>query len=74
MMSFLVKGQKSAVHKRLGGEAPLPKKGGEELLPFCPPPKERGGCRMYVTYADLFQFCIVIIGVVGLVYKLTKKK
>lgn len=29
---------------------------------------------MYVTYADLFQFCIVIIGVAGLVYKLTKKK
>ena len=30
--------------------------------------------RMYVTYSELFQFCIVIIGIVTLVYSIAKKK
>lgn len=29
---------------------------------------------MYITLSELLQFCLVIIGVVTLVYKLTKKK
>lgn len=31
------------------------------------------GCRM-VTYADLFQFCILIVGICGLIYQICKKK
>ena len=29
---------------------------------------------MYITLADLFQFSLVIIGTVTLVYQITKKK
>ena len=29
---------------------------------------------MYITLADLFQFSLVIIGIVTLVYRITKKK
>ena len=29
---------------------------------------------MQVTYSELFQFCLVILGVVGVVIQLTKKK
>ena len=29
---------------------------------------------MYITLADLFQFSLVIIGIVTLVYQITKKK
>lgn len=32
----------------------------------------KGGDRM-VTYDGLFQFCLVIVSIVGLVYKMTKK-
>ena len=33
----------------------------------------RGGGAM-VTYSDLFQFCLVVIGIIGLVLQITKKK
>lgn len=29
---------------------------------------------MVVTYAELFQFCALIVGIVTLVYQITKKK
>ena len=40
---------------------------------FLPPPS-RGGDGPMVTYAELFQFCLVIVGIVGLVVQITKKK
>lgn len=27
-----------------------------------------------VTYSDLFQFCLVVIGIIGLVFQITKKE
>lgn len=38
----------------------------------CPPPVRGGGAM--VTYSDLFQFCLVVIGIIGLVLQITKKK
>ena len=41
---------------------------------FFVPLRKRGGMQMYVTYSELFQFCMVLIGVITLVYSITKKK
>ena len=38
-----------------------------------PPDERKEGCPM-VTYADLFQFCIFIVALVGLCYKIFKDK
>lgn len=49
--------------------------GGWPLHPggdFLPPPVRGGGAM--VTYSDLFQFCLVVIGIIGLVLQITKKK
>ena len=37
-----------------------------------PPDVRKEGDRMYVTYADLFQFCIFICALVGLCYTIFK--
>ena len=37
-----------------------------------PSEREKGGMPMYVTYADLFQFCIFICALVGLCYTIFK--
>ena len=37
------------------------------------PSRAEGGDRM-PTYSELFQFCLVILGVITLVYQITKKK
>jgi hypothetical protein len=37
------------------------------------PDERKEGCPM-VTYADLFQFCIFIVALVGLVYQIFKDK
>lgn len=34
---------------------------------------EKGGDAMQITYAELFQFCLVIIGVIGLCMQAKKK-
>lgn len=39
----------------------------------CAPPSKRGVMRMQITYSDLFQFCLVIIGIVGLFTQAKKK-
>ncbi len=39
-----------------------------------PPDERKEGDRMYVTYADLFQFCIFICALVGLCYTIFKGK
>ena len=39
-----------------------------------PPLEWEGGCGMCVTYAELFAFCLVIIGIVNLVIQITNKK
>ena len=36
--------------------------------------KERGAIRMNVTYAELFQFCIFVVALVGLCYQIFKDK
>ena len=36
--------------------------------------KERRAMSMYVTYADLFQFCIFIVALVSLLYQIFKDK
>ena len=37
-------------------------------------PLQREGVVLVVTYSDLFQFCLVVIGIIGLVLQITKKK
>lgn len=49
--------------------APFIPNGGTELL-F--PPERRG--MLMITYQELFQFCMLIVGIITLVYQLTKKK
>ena len=40
-----------------------------------PPVLLRGkGVVDVVTYAELFQFCLTLIGIIGLVYQMTNKK
>ena len=39
----------------------------------CPLILRKGGCPM-VTYSDLFQFCILIVGICGLFIQVYKKK
>ena len=39
----------------------------------CPLIFGKGGCYM-VTYSELFQFCLVIIGIIGLIISVNKKK
>lgn len=34
--------------------------------------KERRAMPMYVTYADLFQFCMFIVALIGLCYQIFK--
>ena len=38
------------------------------------PLSEKGGDTMEVTWPDLIQFGLLIIGIVGLVWSMTKKK
>ena len=48
--------------------------GGWPLHPggdFLPPPKE--GVMLMLTYSELFQFCLVIIGIIGLFFQAKKK-
>ena len=40
---------------------------------FCPPLQREGVMPMYVTYAELFSFCLVILGVIGVVLNAKKK-
>ena len=51
-------------HTTVGG---LPLLGGD----FCPL-RKRGGDM--VTYSELFQFCLVLIGVISLIVQIIKKK
>lgn len=37
-------------------------------------PLQREGVVFMVTYSDLFQFCLVVIGIIGLVFQITKKE
>ena len=37
-------------------------------------PSLRGVMRMQVTYSDLFQFCLVVIGIIGLFIQAKNKK
>lgn len=37
-------------------------------------PPTRGGGVMQITYSELFQFCLVVIGIIGLVIQANKKK
>ncbi len=39
-----------------------------------PSPKQGEGVGTMVTYAGLFQFTLVIIGIIGLIVQITKKK
>lgn len=39
---------------------------------FLPPPPQEGVMLM-LTYSELFQFCLVIIGIVGLFFQAKKK-
>jgi hypothetical protein len=51
--------------------------GGWPLHPggdFLPLPQRRGGEAMTVTYSDLIQIGILIVGVIGLFIQATKKK
>ncbi len=43
-------------------------------VPSSPPDVRKEGDKMYVTYADLFQFCIFICALVGLCYTIFKGK
>lgn len=48
--------------------------GGWPLHPggdFLPPPQE--GVMLMLTYSELFQFCLVVIGIVGLFFQAKKK-
>jgi len=38
------------------------------------PLTDREGVVDLVTYGELFQFCLVLIGFAGLIYQVTKKK
>ena len=51
----------------VGGEAP-PFPGGVLLAPL-----KGGVMRMQITLSELFQFCMVIIGIIGLVLQAKKK-
>ena len=49
--------------------------GGWTLHPggdFSPPPPQEGVMLM-LTYSELFQFCLVIIGIIGLFFQAKKK-
>ena len=37
-------------------------------------PLQREGVVLMLTYSELFQFCLVVIGIIGLVVQITKKK
>lgn len=37
-------------------------------------PLQREGGVLMLTYSELFQFCLVVIGIIGLVIQITKKK
>lgn len=39
---------------------------------FLPPPRKEGV--LMLTYSELFQFCMVVIGIVGLVIQVHSKK
>ena len=45
--------------------------GRESVLLF---PPAKGGMPMYITLADLFQYSLVLIGIVGLILSAVKKK
>ncbi len=48
--------------------------GGWSLHPggdFLPPPQE--GVMLMLTYSELFQFCLVVIGIIGLFFQAKKK-
>ena len=53
---------------------------GRRLAPPCPegkllaPSSSTEGVVPMLTYSELFQFCLVVIGIVNLVIQLTKKK
>ena len=53
-----------------GGFTPPVQFGGNER----PPDERKEGLPMYVTYADLFQFCIFICALVGLCYTIFRGK
>ncbi len=40
----------------------------------CPPDERKEGDTMYVTYAELFQFCTFIVALVGVCYTIFKDK
>ena len=37
-------------------------------------PLQREGVVLMLTYSELFQFCLVVIGIIGLFFQATKKK
>lgn len=39
-----------------------------------PPVLHRKGVCHMVTYGEFFQFCMVVISIIGLVYQMTKNK
>ena len=45
----------------------------EQGAASCPLFLGKGGCVM-ITYSELFQFCLVIIGICGLLIQVYKKK
>jgi hypothetical protein len=45
----------------------------EESTSFVLLPLARGGDGM-VTYSDVFQFCILIVSLISLIFQITKKK
>jgi hypothetical protein len=47
--------------------------GGCPLRRAVPSSRKKGGIAM-VSYSDLIQFCILIIAIVGLVYKISHKE
>ena len=37
-------------------------------------PLPRGGEVIHMTYSELFQFCLLVVSIISLVYQITKKK
>ena len=57
-------------HKTVGGYPPF-LQGGD---PSCPLSLQRKGVVDLITYDELFQFCLVLIGFAGLIVQIAKKK
>ena len=62
-MVLPINGKRAAPHRAMR----------RENVFLCPPTHRKGG-QIMVTYSELFQFCILMVSVIGLVIKVCNNK